>query len=564
VPPVEVKRQTRQQRSDEILSFARTPCGEIQLLIYFADDGGFGRPSFHNVLGLRFGYRASGGVLVRLRLIAGGSKGSRMRKCLLKMGAAVAMMLPAAACTTRLEVDPLPVGQSPAPGTFFYVLPKTAFQISGTVTLTECSTVDVGKKGAYRPALNISEVISVTPVLEADPDAQYSIPYDRLTTWAKETNFTITTNANKTVSGVNATINDQAGPVVLQGLLAAVKIAGGFGVGSVAGVAAHAAGGGVTFQSKHIKKQQQAIPAPPPEYCTPVVAAALKDIDQANTDIYAAATKDAVAKVTVASPNIAKLQTTIARAQSDAKLIRQFSFIWSPGFSSINPANPALFLQSIDLYQMFIREWLSNPSGRAWFENSVNKDQPGYAAVHAPIEVRLTLKDWTMGGFTQVGGVESARVPLATGLVLRDPALGTLRLCRDACVLGSGPVETTADLAAPVPVSVPQLGRYMVLPLKNQLFENSNLTVALNADGTISSIGNHALGTLATNLGVAGQVGDAVGAATTARNAATTSQNTAAVSSAQFADTVNKALADCLTQQAAVRTAGGRAIGTCQ
>ena len=113
-------------------------------------------------------------------------------------------------------------------------------------------------------------------------------------------------------------------------------------------------------------------------------------------------------------------------------------------------------------------------------------------------------------------------------------------------------------------MNVSQLGRYIVLPLKNQPFENSNLVVALNSDGTIASLSNHSTGTLATNLATAGQIGDQLATNAAARNSAIKDANAAAAANAAAVDTANKTLADCLTQQAAVKAAGGTPIGSCQ
>jgi len=111
---------------------------------------------------------------------------------------------------------------------------------------------------------------------------------------------------------------------------------------------------------------------------------------------------------------------------------------------------------------------------------------------------------------------------------------------------------------------VPQFGRYVVLPLTNGLFQNSNLVVALNPDGSIASLGNHSTGTLAAGLGVAGQIGDQFATSAKARNDAMAAANAAAATSAAAMDVANKTLADCLTQQAAIKAAGGTPIGSCQ
>jgi hypothetical protein len=138
------------------------------------------------------------------------------------------------------------------------------------------------------------------------------------------------------------------------------------------------------------------------------------------------------------------------------------------------------------------------------------------------------------------------------GLVVRDPALATVRLCKGPCSDTSGAVlDTTDDLQPASRIPLSQLGRIEVLPLSNELFDKSNLVVALDANGSIISLGTQLSNSAATNMATLGQVADAI-------NTSQTSRNAAAVSAATYADTVNKALADCLTQQDAITKAGGK------
>ena len=109
------------------------------------------------------------------------------------------------------------------------------------------------------------------------------------------------------------------------------------------------------------------------------------------------------------------------------------------------------------------------------------------------------------------------------------------------------------------------------MPFRNVALQNTSVAIALAADGTITSLGTHdqsignsVLGTVGTDVqGVASAYAarnTAIGAANTATGAA----NTAAQNSVQWADTVNKALADCLTQQKAIIQAGVTPLTSCQ
>lgn len=167
-----------------------------------------------------------------------------------------------------------------------------------------------------------------------------------------------------------------------------------------------------------------------------------------------------------------------------------------------------------------------------------------------------------------------------SGLVYRDPALATLRLCRGECRLetnlGSDPdtgtptsiIDTTDDAATAV-MSVPivQLGRIYVQPLRNVMFETSNVTLATAADGSLSSVGTQGSSAAASGFTALSAAASAQAQAVANRNGAVGAintaigaQNAAAVSTATFTDNVNKARADCLVQQTAIVKAGGTAV----
>lgn len=476
---------------------------------------------------------------------------------------ALVAVVPVTGCTSLEATHVASEGERvPTVGNFIYALPKTSFIVTGSVTLNGCSAVKAFGKRDYRPSLDLTETFAVTPIVEADEDAQYAIPYDKLRTFLKETQVTLTLNANKTFGGINAAVNDQAGPILLSGLLAAVKVAGGLGVPATpAQQLFHG-----TLSPELLKllrrtiKLRRAEP-PPPTYCTDEVLNALKQIDADNQKIYAQTGSDANAKATIPNPNIAKWQSEIAQLRRDYGLNRTFNLVWSPALEDgADDGHNDTLLKSLDVYGSLIATWL-NPAGRAWYANeAVNGSKPGFHAVHDPIIAQLVVRHWTMG---QPLTVDTRKAIDAGDLVLRDPAIAELRLCRNSCS-SEGGIEASSDLASPIAVNLPQFGRYVVLPLKNQIFENSSLTVQVNPDGSIASIGNHSTGTLATNLATVGQIGDQLATNAKAGNDAIAAANSVNAANAAAVDIANKTLADCLAQQAAVKAAGGTPIGTCQ
>jgi len=462
------------------------------------------------------------------------------------------MLLPTVtACSTALQVNHLDREMAVPEGSFVYALPKTVLRINGTLTLNSCGASHVD--GEYEPVLDISQTLSVTPIYVGDPDAQYTIPYDQLRSWSKEINVTVATNANKTLSGLNGAINDQAGPVLLAGTLAAVKIAGGLGVQSVPTAGAEKLSG---LAMKHPQKGQ-------PIYCTAAVQAALAQIDSDTKQNWVDAKSDADKKTSIANPDIAKRQAEIASLQAQNHLSIQYSFDWSPGAQdqSLGGSETTVYTQKLEIYDAFIKSWLSD-DGVEWLDNSNNSSRTKTVAIKAPIIAQLNVQSWTM---QQTKDSSQSEPKLSSaGLVLRDPALATLRICRGECRVQGMPLDTSADLSAPVTLALGQLGRTYVLPLHNGLFENSSLAVALSLDGSISSQGNHATPTLASSMGALQSIGDALGSATSARNSSIAAKTAAETTSASFPDTINKALADCLAQQVAIIKLGGKPIGSCQ
>jgi hypothetical protein len=84
---------------------------------------------------------------------------------------------------------------------------------------------------------------------------------------------------------------------------------------------------------------------------------------------------------------------------------------------------------------------------------------------------------------------------------------------------------TTADLATPVDMKLPQLGRTQVIPLHNGPFENSGVTPALNQDSSIASIGSQNSSSAAAGVAQVGTAATDYESAITARNNAIAAQN---------------------------------------
>jgi hypothetical protein len=155
---------------------------------------------------------------------------------------------------------------------------------------------------------------------------------------------------------------------------------------------------------------------------------------------------------------------------------------------------------------------------------------------------------------------------LPKGFLMRQGPLGLMRVCDDKC---PDKIDSDAtDVLKTEEQVVPQLGQYVVMPLRNRMFENQTLTIEVGVDGAITKLGLKndasaapALQTLNTNL-------DAITKAREAQEKAKADARTGALSAAKDNATrvgaEASAIADCLKAQEALRQLGGVPSGRCQ
>lgn len=132
-----------------------------------------------------------------------------------------------------------------------YTLPRTSFTVSNTYTLN-C----INDSTTWR--IQITPVSTLTPVSVPDPGERYYVKSDDLKSWFKDSQITITSNANQTLASVNGTVNDLVGP--------SIATAVGIGI-SVAEAGAIAAVPMARFGTFLSQQAQQAKPPETPKYC---------------------------------------------------------------------------------------------------------------------------------------------------------------------------------------------------------------------------------------------------------------------------------------------------------
>jgi hypothetical protein len=494
----------------------------------------------------------------------------------LQILSATLLALPLWSCAD-LDVKPLTQGTKLSPGDITYPLPRTAINVTGTLTLTSC-TVATGVTGSY-PKLAISITATATPSVEPDPDNQYYLPYAQTQNWFKAVAYSVTYSSAGTLAGFNSTITDEAGPDVAAAAVLAAQVAA---ITATAGAGTPAALGLSALASERLNVRPGFFPlehpgraAAAPDFCDPVKASLSKAASQQkiiNDGSETSATK------------IQQAQNALAKIQKSGSLVRSFSYKWIPARTELadkpDQFGYRILSHNIDI-RPIVAEWLS-PSGRQWLNTqSLDKITDLQENQAAPILLRLSVAPVSIGAPLPDSSDDGPSRKKPSGLVLLLPATATFKVCRGVgpdC-LSNRPViagmtdltnvplqatnrltELTDDVQPGVIVQVAQLGRTIIMPEHNGLFVTSTISATMNADGTIASIGYNTSNTAATGITTAATAAGDVLGGISARNTAIGAVNTATTNQIQAADTYNKAKADCITQQATIIAAGLTAV----
>ena len=224
-----------------------------------------------------------------------------------------------------------------------------------------------------------------------------------------------------------------------------------------------------------------------------------------------------------------------------------------------------------------IARWLT-PDGRDWLFGGKSGDIG--RKLRAPYRLILSMSDTMTADPRAVRETDQPSREDPTGLVVRDPVTALLRFChlsdrdcddgRHATFVENSTVETTEDAASRATVKLAQFGPVLIFTERSGLFENAVLDAALASDGTITKVSYHVTNSVAQGLKDVGTAAGNVGSGVSSRNSAIAADNTAAAAvqtartnQIQAPDTYNKALADCLSNRAAIIKAGGTPVA-CQ
>jgi hypothetical protein len=345
-----------------------------------------------------------------------------------------------AACETQLTTV-APANLAPTTPAFGYYLPREMYQITVTYALTSCPDATANPP---TPLTITQNGVTVTAIDIADPNEHYYITYRSMDSDWKNTTFQASLYSNQTLKSVGAAVSSQ----VAQSL--ANFASTGLNAAKLAGTAY---GGDSTAR------------------CRPEILQSLKAVK---------ATSDFLATYPPPSPAGGANRndySTIA-SSNNAPLTQQVTVIWNP--DDIGRATPYTFNPT----QTQVNKWFTGSLAQLFVAMPASEDQITTSVVLGP---KPSLP-------TSLASKPTSN-PIA-GLVYRDPLPTLIKVCQGkSCGTPGllGPPDPTATAAAAAsnneimlltqPVSVPQVGPYIVIPLKNGWLDNNNFGIAFAANG---------------------------------------------------------------------------------
>ena len=468
----------------------------------------------------------------------------------------------------QLEVHRIPKDQAKDPlvGKVPYYLPRTAVDVTGSLTLNKCEWVKNPSEEPGAPSwvfnLEFEKALVAAPVTEPDEDHRYYIDYESSRGLLKEIKFQVDTYPNRTLQNYSGEVNDQAGPLLVAAASAIINISGASRVGRVYQISRNQIFGLDAQGDIAAKKPDNAL------LCGEAALAALGEVAKREAEIKSLGAKrsDALTKPTFSEAHlagilaqydqgIARYRAEIAKLKAGPPLARTFASRWTPSLSDkavTQPAGRVALQFRVDTTPL-VRDWLS-ATGKGWVDGADPPDVTlkAWQGAKSPVILEALLD-----GHSVVAKPEPAG-DAPGGIVVREPAYGVLRICEADCTVATATLtETTRERSARVPLAVGQLGQLLVLPQKSALFENAHLAIKLNADGTIASIGHRSVSAAAQGLAGASAAAKDYATAVAAGNTAATAINAARAAEAQYPNVVNQALSACLTAATAIRNAGG-------
>jgi hypothetical protein len=334
-----------------------------------------------------------------------------------------------ASCAT--ELTSVPAGTSVPDSSFGYYLPREVYSVTVTYQLVSCPA---GTLSAVNLPV-IKQTATITPIDIADTPEHYYITFLSMNSAWKNTGFQAALYPNQTLKSVGVSIASQAAQI------AANLVQGGLGIAKLAAAA----------------------PAAGPATCNPDIIKTLASVHQISQDLATysppKAANQAGAPLVAAAPE--RTAATEVAGRAVIPTVQVTAFFNPTKFSDAITVAPSLDDQG----KWFSGRFMDLADLKTAFSTSI--------AIGPPQVVPASKKPMSN--------------PIA-GIVYRDPIPEVIRVCAtadpakcDTTVVP--PVASLPAIIASQTVSVPQLGPYVIMPLKNSGFDNNNLSIAFAANG---------------------------------------------------------------------------------
>ena len=393
-----------------------------------------------------------------------------------------------------------------------YSLPNKSILVAVEYEVKDCS---------YKSSklyLDIKKIATATQLVE--PGEQFYIPYSSIRNAFKDTEVTVEAFDNSTLKSISAHVTDKTGPAIAAILGGTLRLAG--------------------------------LSASPPQ-----LAALAPDqfmrAQYCNDKVILALDKIAALKAGAKTDETASRIETLREDLKFKHVVK-----WSPvkdrdsvgGTRPEKTVYPEHFLAS--------QAWVTAAGHKAlrddYVKNAVDPKFPIESLVtHVTIDLSRPIRNDPLLG------------DVLPGLVVRNPAQGLLRVCDGHCPTQEGVVT---GVVGATDVIVPQLGDYIVLPLKNRIFQDQKIELSLSESGALTKVGITSKATAAAAAESFNANFDQIKAFRDAREKATEDARTAASNQpttvANKTAAANQALAACFAAQKALKEAGGVPVGTCQ
>lgn len=361
-----------------------------------------------------------------------------------------------ACTTTSFELAKVDLGASRTAQGVPYDLPMTQYEIEITRRIKDCTNNLTGVTKAEIKAVRVV----------ADPAHMYAVDPTRLTNWMKTSDFKVEYYPSGGVRAVNASVEDQAGPVIANVVGGAVKLVVLTGAGGAGG------GKGVNVCSVDVQAAMAKIPG---------LMAAL-GADKAEVSRWTAPLAAATAKAAKLSGNVDDATRRELRLAADALEAASVKMAGAKDdlqeqLDVITDVRSEIWPEAGD---DFAKGPVQLPASvlRTWTGPKVSSIEIRKLDVHFRLE--------RAAGFGR-DPATSAHQTIASrgGLPVRRAAPGRLVVCGDADCRS----ENTAAVLVIKEGPVAQLGPLYSIPFQNAAFQANSLSLALDEAGGLQSVG---------------------------------------------------------------------------